>query len=149
MTEPFVISGNKTFMDIEKIEGGRNIMKDFFNSFNNSTLKVTEGRAQMRLQNRALSDDIADLLHAPVKELPIHFTPGPQLEDGFHVKLKEPSDVSVFVLAAGSMSVPRYELRGLPCLRAFTQGTRVVLLYLLSIKTKRMQRNKSKAIARW
>ena len=63
-----------------------------------------------------------------MKELPIHFTPGPQLEDGFHVKLKEQFDVSVFVLAAGSTSIPRYELRGLPCLRAFTQGTRFVFV---------------------
>ena len=73
-----------------------------FKSFNDSTLKVTEGRARMRLQNRTISDYISDLIHAPVKELPIHFTPGLQLEDGFRVKVKEQLDVSVFVLAAGS-----------------------------------------------
>ena len=124
---PFVLTGNnKVMAEFCKEARFAKFMDDWKLTFDNSSNNITEGRAQRRMDTPDVADSslaIATHFASALGDTPLSFT-APE-----HLKvLKASLGVSVFSLAAGTMSNPKPEIRGLACCRWIVEGTRTVVL---------------------
>ena len=110
-------------------------IKNFMAIFKDSSIRVTEGRAQA-----GTSADVAQKVQAALaKMVPGNLVMGLQAE---HMKefpeLGKCVATSTFGIAASHVSVGKFELNLMPCLRATYQGSRFATVLLLSSVLKRL-----------
>ncbi|CAE7443624.1 unnamed protein product [Symbiodinium sp. KB8] len=125
--EPFVITG----ADLENIDGDggalEGFLKDFAKAFNESSLKVTEGRASQPIDAqlaKRLQEKLDKMVHPEITGKPVSAASLP----GENPVLAKALGVQAFGLAAGHLSIAKSENNQFSCLRWAKQGTREVAM---------------------
>ena len=159
LEEPFVLRGTTaTLLFDDKAQAVAQQTADFENAFDQSSLKVTDGRAQIPVPG-----EVAHLLlerfkaMVPATDFVMELS---QIASDYKSKFPGLNDnllAASFGIAAGHRAVAKYEVGQMPCLRVATQGMReyvfVQLRPLVMFLKSKMQDGKGQinlnTIVRW
>ena len=125
LSKPFLLTGQSWLEEEVKAKACLSVaIADFVDSFDASTLKVTDGRAQRRFADQDINTLVVNMGLRATKN-------DPRLELTFatgSAQLQQVVGVAVFGIAAGNVSKARFELQELGCMRLAARGTRTAVL---------------------
>ena len=140
LSKPFVLSKAEECLEPEDIQKG---IKGFLAVFKDSSIRVTEGRAQAPVQEqlaesfvKSLGTKLAPEASASQVILSLNSQERTQNPDLFKAMF-----TSTFGVAGSHISIGKFELHMLPCLRATYQGTRFVTVILLGPVMKHLAKD--------
>ena len=125
LSKPFLLTGQSWLEEEVKAKAGLSVaIADFVDSFDASTLKVTDGRAQRRFADQDINTSVVNMGLRATKN-------DPRLELTFatgSAQLQQVVGAAVFGIAAGNVSKARFELQELGCMRLAARGTRTAVI---------------------
>ena len=130
--DPFLLTGN-TARELLEDTKFMNIARDFHNAFDESSLKVTEGRAAVPLEPEVIPSLLERCKTWVKPNGVVQFTASTANKDTskYQALFSVRNGGSSFGIAAGTTSRPSYEVGQMPCLRAQSKGLRSVVVVQL------------------
>ena len=138
LMRPWVLSNAS---DCFEAEGVQKTLKGFTALFKDSSMRVTEGRAQAPVNPEASADvqtAIMKLIPAAEDGSPLILSLPTEKQKEFP-QLHKSMGCASFGIAASHVSLGKFELQLMPCARAAFQGTRFVTVILLRGVLKRLK----------
>ena len=130
--DPCLLTGN-TARELLEDTKFMNIARDFHNAFDESSLKVTEGRAAVPLEPEVIPSLLERCKTWVKPNGVVQFTASTANKDTskYQALFSVRNGGSSFGIAAGTTSRPSYEVGQMPCLRAQSKGLRSVVVVQL------------------
>ena len=124
LRKPFLLKNQAWLLEIHRQEKVQKVVSEFVEEFNQSTMKVTEGRCQVSLDDvdRVVAKEVHDGFKASIAPLRFAASADASASDPLPKALAP----ALFGIAGGHIAPGRYELHEMGTLRAALLGTRQV-----------------------